>query len=152
MALLRKVAPLECGRMQSDEADDDDDQRGEGLVRRAKQSAGAAAKVIGRRGEGMRDGGKDHLMYRPLSEKSLALVAEALGLSRMVSEGTENICCVCVCVCARARAICVVCVFMRVYVMCVGACACMHDCIHLKCKSMFSCMMVCMPAQHEDTQ
>ena len=102
MALLRKVAPLECGRMRPDEADDDN-QRGRGLARRAEQSAGAAANVIGRRGEGMRDGGKDHLMYRPLSEKSLALVAEALGLSRMVSEGTENICCVCVCVCARAR-------------------------------------------------
>ena len=111
MALLRKVAPLECGRMRPDEADDDN-QRGRGLARRAEQSAGAAANVIGRRGEGMRDGGKDHLMYRPLSEQSLALVAEALGLSRKVCEGTENICCTCVCV--RARACCVS-AWLRIY-------------------------------------
>ena len=52
-------------------------------------------------------------MYRPLSEQSLALVAEALGLSREVCEGTENICCTCVCV--RARACCVS-AWLRIYV------------------------------------
>lgn len=71
MALLRKVAPLET-RSGDPAAEPSSGRRPPTSV-----ASGTAPPA------GMRGGGKEHLMYRPVSEEGLDLVGRSLGLTEV---------------------------------------------------------------------
>ena len=81
----------------------------------------AAANVIGRRGEGMRDGGKDHLMYRLRVSNLLLWWQRCWGYRERSVRGLRTR--LYLCVCARA---CCVSAHMYLCVCDVCWCTCMR--------------------------